>query len=100
MVCDWGMSDEVGPVAYGKNDEPVFLGKEMFHADTVSEKISGLIDETVASILEKSKDKAVKILTENRDKLDILSAALLERETLDDGDIRLLLNFPPREITE
>ena len=97
MVCEWGMSDAVGPVAYGNDDEPVFLGKDFTKKNNIADGTANLIDQGISQILSESCKKALCILTENRDKLEMLADALMEKETLDDADIRTLLGFPQRE---
>ena len=92
MVTRWGMSDRLGPVAYGENEDQPFLGREMAHEHrTFSEKTAQIIDEEISKILHDAADRAQQILTENRDKLDTLAAALLEREVLDTEEIEELI---------
>ncbi|MDR2898382.1 MAG: ATP-dependent zinc metalloprotease FtsH [Spirochaetaceae bacterium] len=97
MVCEWGMSDELGAVAFGQEDEPIFLGKEIARHKDYSENTAMRIDSAIRTILEEAKNRALSILTEHRSELDILSSALVERETLDDADIRALLGFAAAE---
>lgn len=88
MVCELGMSEKMGPIAYGENEESVFLGREMtqrredYSADTARE-----IDEEVRRIIDEQYQVALRVMQENRDKLDRLAQALLERETLDAVEI-------------
>ena len=92
MVTRWGMSERLGPVAYGHNDEQPFLGREMAHEQrTFSEHTAQVIDEEIASILHTAADRAHQVLTENRDKLTAISEALLEKEILDTEDIEALI---------
>lgn len=93
MVCEWGMSDEVGAVSYGQEDEPIFMGKEIARHKDYSEYTAHQIDTAVKKILLEAKNKALEILTEHRDQLDLLAKELLEKETLDDSQIRSLLGF-------
>ncbi|AEF80954.1 ATP-dependent zinc metalloprotease FtsH [Leadbettera azotonutricia] len=97
MVCEWGMADEMGPVTYGQEDEPIFLGKEIARHKDYSEDTAHRIDKAVKEILDAGRIKADDILRSNRDKLEKLSEALLVQETLIDDQIRSLLGFPPRE---
>ncbi|MCG8447987.1 MAG: ATP-dependent zinc metalloprotease FtsH [Pirellulales bacterium] len=91
MVTRWGMSERLGPVAFSNNEEHPFLGREMAQEHRIfSEKTAQVIDEEIAKILHSAADQALQILTENRDKLDDLSAALLEHEVLDYDDIKKL----------
>lgn len=94
MVCEWGMSDEVGPVAYGQDEEPIFMGKEIARHKGYSEYTAHQIDSAVKNILEKAKNTAIDILTKQKDMLEILTKALVEHETLTDSDIRRLLELP------
>jgi cell division protease FtsH len=83
MVCDWGMS-ELGPLAYGQNDQPVFLGMDISQGHKAySEKTAQRIDEQVSLIVTTQYNRARKVLEDNRKILDALSEALLEWETLD-----------------
>jgi cell division protease FtsH len=88
MVCELGMSKKMGPIAYGENEESVFLGREMTsRREDYSENTAREIDDEVRAIVESQHQLATKIITENRDKLDRLATALLERETLDSEEI-------------
>jgi cell division protease FtsH len=88
MVCELGMSEKMGPIAYGEHDESVFLGREMAQRrEDYSEETSREIDQEVRRIIETQLALSRKIVSENRDKLDRLAVALLERETLDSEEI-------------
>ena len=92
MVTRWGMSERLGPVAYGHDDEQPFLGREMAHEHrTFSEHTAQVIDEEIANILHAAADRAKQILTENRDKLTTIAEALLEKEILDTDEIEALI---------
>ena len=92
MVTCWGMSERIGPVAYSNSEEQPFLGREMAHEHRIfSEKTAQVIDEEIAEILRSAADRALQVLTEHRDKLDTLAAALLEREILEYDDIEKLV---------
>jgi cell division protease FtsH len=101
MVCELGMTTKLGPVAYGENEESVFLGREMTsRREDYSEATAREIDEEVRSIVEGQYKVAQRVLVENRDKLDRLATALLERETLDAAEIEATLaghELPPRQ---
>ncbi len=97
MVCEWGMSDEVGAVTYGQEDEPIFMGRELARHKEFSEFTAHQIDVAVRKILDNAKERACSILTEHRDQLDLITNALIENETLDDADIRRILGFPAEE---
>lgn len=92
MVTEWGMS-ELGFVCYGQEDEPLFIGKEIAQHKDYSESTAMKIDETVSRILSDSLEDTRRILNEHRDQLERLTAALIERETMDDAEIRELLGF-------
>jgi cell division protease FtsH len=92
MVCELGMSSKLGPVAYGENEESVFLGREISsRREDYSEETAREIDQEVRGIVEGQYTVARKVLSENRDKLDRLAQALLERETLDSQEIESVL---------
>ena len=97
MVCEWGMADQMGPVAYGQEEEPIFIGKEIAQHKDYSENTAMSIDEAIKKILEAALTRVTAILKEHRDQLDKLADALVSRETLEDSEIRVLLGFPPRE---
>ncbi len=87
MVCEWGMSS-LGPVAFGSGDAPIFIGKEIAQHADYSDDTARMIDEEIRSILNTALKKARDILKKEKKKLDSLTEALMERETLDDAEIR------------
>jgi cell division protease FtsH len=95
MVCEWGMSDRLGPIALGRPDEEIFLGREIVQNRHVSEDTAEAIDAEVRMIIESSKERAHDVLTANRAALDSIAMALLERETLDDREVDLLAAGSP-----
>ncbi|MDZ7289861.1 MAG: ATP-dependent zinc metalloprotease FtsH [candidate division KSB1 bacterium] len=100
MVCEWGMSDFLGPVAFGKKQEEIFLGREIAQHRDYSERTAQMIDDEVKRILLEASQHAANILTQNEDKLHALAQALLERETLDGEEIDAIINgqlLPPVE---
>ncbi|HOX32149.1 MAG TPA: ATP-dependent zinc metalloprotease FtsH [Spirochaetales bacterium] len=97
MVCEWGMADELGPVAFGEEEEPIFIGKEIAQHKDYSEDTARRIDAAVKGILERALGRVMSLLTEHRDQLVKLADELVLKETLEDADVRLLLGFPPRE---
>jgi cell division protease FtsH len=97
MVCEWGMAEELGPVAYGQEDEPIFLGKEIARHKDYSEDTAHRIDQAVKRILGGAQALAREILETHKPELEKLADALLARETLVDDEIRELLGLPPRE---
>jgi len=97
MVCEWGMAEEMGPVTYGQEEEPIFLGKEIARHKDYSEETAQKIDRAIKRILDEGQRQAEEILGSHKDELKKLSDALLVRETLVDDEIRTLLGLPPRE---
>ncbi|MDC7221944.1 MAG: ATP-dependent zinc metalloprotease FtsH [Spirochaetales bacterium] len=100
MVCEWGMSHELGPMALGDGDEPIFLAREMAKHKNYSEDTARKVDEEIKRFLDEGVNRALSILKEHRDMLDKLTHVLVEKETLDDGEIRELLGFEPEENEE
>ena len=90
MVCEWGMS-ELGPIAYGKKEEQIFLGREIAQHRDFSEHTAIRIDEEVRIIVQRGYDRTRKILTDNRETLVRVAETLLEREVLDGHEIKLLI---------
>jgi cell division protease FtsH len=87
MVCDYGMTEELGPVAYGEKDDSIFLGREMNRHRDYSDSTAESIDRRVRVIIDEQASRARGILTENREQLDRLASALLEHEMLDREEI-------------
>jgi cell division protease FtsH len=94
MVCEWGMSD-LGPLAYGAKDEPVFLGREFAQRADYSEDTALRIDREVTRIVQSAYERATGILSEHRAVLDRIANELLERESLDGEDVYAII----REMT-
>ncbi len=91
MVGEWGMSEKVGPVAFGKQEEEVFLGRELGLKRGVSEKTSEMIDEEVKRIVEEAERKAEELLRKNIESLHRLANALLEKEVLDAEEVKKIV---------
>ena len=87
MVCDYGMSEELGPLTFGKKEEQIFLGREIAQHRDYSENTAIRIDEEVKKLVMDAHDRTRKILTDNMDTLKRLAEALLEREVLDGEEI-------------
>jgi len=83
MVTKWGLSDELGPIAYGEDEDEVFLGRSVTQHKSVSDDTARKIDEVVRGILDRAYARTTKILTENMDKLHVMAEALLTYETID-----------------
>jgi cell division protease FtsH len=92
MVTRWGLTDAVGRVAVGENQEEVFLGHSVARQQNVSEETARKIDHEVRRLVDEGYDEARRILTERRDELETLAQGLLEFETLTGEEIRDLLN--------
>jgi cell division protease FtsH len=95
MVCEWGMTDAIGPVAIGKKEENIFLGRELHHASTQSQKTAELVDAEIRRIVTHNYERGVEILKTHMDLLHRMAQALLERESLDREDIELLIENKP-----
>jgi len=87
MVCEWGMSEKMGPLTFGKHNEQVFLGRELGSQRDFSEQIAMEIDEEVKRLVMENYERAKRLLTENIASLKRLAEALLEKEVLDGSDI-------------
>jgi cell division protease FtsH len=94
MVCDWGMS-ELGPLAFGKKEEAIFLGREIAQHRDYSEETAIKIDQEVKRIVTAAYAGARRILESNRDTLERIAQALLEREVLEASEIKLILEGKP-----
>ncbi len=97
MVCDWGMSLELGPISFAKKEETIFLGRDFGHQTVVSPDTAVKIDQEMKRFITQNYDRARKVLEENRHLLEKLAEALLERETLDAEDIRRVCEGLPLE---
>ncbi len=98
MVTEFGMSQKIGIMAVGDREQEIFLGREFAHKREVSERTAQTVDDEVKRMLDEAFEEATTILTDNRDLLEIIAQALLERETLDGEDLELLTSgkgLPP-----
>lgn len=91
MVCEWGMSDKLGPLTFGKKNEEIFLGREIATHRDFSEDTAKLIDQEVREIVENAEQQAAEILKKNIDNLNKLAEALLEKEVLDGTEIAKII---------
>ncbi|HSV91303.1 MAG TPA: cell division protein FtsH, partial [Nitrospiraceae bacterium] len=91
MVCEWGMSEKMGPLTFGKQNEQVFLGREMGSQRDFSDQIAMEIDQEVRRLVTENYERAKRLLTENMTSLKRLAEALLEKEVLDGADIDQIL---------
>ena len=94
MVCEWGMS-ELGPLAYGKKDEAIFLGREITQHRDYSEDTAIQIDKEVKRIVNSGYENAKRLLSTNRETLERIAQALLEREVIDANEVKMLMEGKP-----
>jgi len=94
MVCEWGMSDAIGPISYASNDE-VFLGRDFLKERNYSEDVARRIDEEIQTLVQSAHQRAIQLLTEHQDELNRLSSALIEFETLEGKQIRAVIAGDP-----
>ena len=91
MVSEWGMSDVLGPIAFGDQDEQPFLGRELAHSRNYSERTAQTIDDEVRRFLTEGYELARRLITEHLDEIKLLADGLIEFETLDIEDVNILL---------
>ncbi len=102
MVCDYGMSEKLGPLSFGQGEHEIFLGKDFSQRRDFSEDTARTIDEEVHAIVMRNFQRAKGIIQEKREILAGLAEALLVRETLEAGDVLLLMKgeiLPPKPAT-
>jgi len=92
MVCNWGMSEELGPVTFGKREEHIFLGREFAHAKDFSEETARTIDAAIKNLVLSGYGRAQELLAGHRAELQALAQALLEKETLDSREIDRIID--------
>ncbi|MBS0460871.1 MAG: ATP-dependent metalloprotease, partial [Proteobacteria bacterium] len=92
MVTKWGLSDEMGPIAYGEEEEEVFLGRSVTQHNNVSDETARRIDSVVRGILDRAYQRTRGILVDNRDKLEMMAQALLQYETIDATQIDAIMD--------
>lgn len=103
MVCDWGMSDVIGPINYATSEDELFLGREIAHQKEFSESTQETIDSEVKKILFDANAKAEKLLSDNLDLLHSTAKILLEREILDAVELEMLIKgeeLPPINLSK
>ncbi len=91
MVCEWGMSDKLGPLTFGAGDGEVFLGRDYGHVKNYSEATAVEIDNEIRRIVRENYERTRKILKENKEALIRVGEALLERENMDGHELRILV---------
>jgi cell division protease FtsH len=98
MVTEFGMSDRLGPLSFGKRDELVFLGREIGEQRNYSDEIAKTIDEEVRAIVDRAYERATQVLETHRDRLDALARKLIAEETVDQqGFESLFSDLPPKQ---
>ncbi len=101
MVTEFGMSDRLGPLAFGKRDEMVFLGRDIGEQRNYSDNVAMIIDEEVRAIIDRAYDRATEVLTAHRDRLDRLAEKLIAEETVDsEGFATLFEDLPPKPMRQ
>ncbi len=95
MVTHWGLSDRMGPLMYGEEEEEVFLGRSITQHKNVSDETAHTIDEEVRSFIDRNYQRSEQILKENMDKLHAMSEALIKFETIDSGQINQIMSGEP-----
>lgn len=94
MVCEYGMSERLGRLAFGENQRHHFLGRDLFDNRNYSEETAKEIDQEVRSLVDDAYQLAKKLLTENREKMDLLAKRLMEKEVITIDEARVLLGMP------
>ena len=92
MVCEWGMSEKMGPLSYGSKEEQVFLGRDFSNQKNFSDQTAKLIDQEVKTLVMGGYNRATELLKKNRDTLENLAQALLERETLTGDEVKNIID--------
>lgn len=93
MICEYGMSENIGPVTFGHRQDQVFLGRDIAHDKDYSEEVAAEIDKEVRSFIEDAYAATEKLLSDNIDKLHVIAEALIERETLEADEISELIKY-------
>ena len=93
MICEYGMSENIGPVTFGHRQDQVFLGRDIARDKDYSEEVAAEIDKEVRSFIEDAYAATEKLLSENLDKLHVIAKALMERETLEEEEINQLVKY-------
>jgi cell division protease FtsH len=99
MVCEWGMSQAVGPVSFGKKEEAIFLGREFSQQNVISQETAIKIDQEIKNIILTQYDRAKILLEQNKHLLEKIAEALLEHETLDTEQIRQICEGVEMKVT-
>jgi cell division protease FtsH len=98
MVTEFGMSDKLGPLSFGKRDELIFLGREIGEQRNYSDEVAKTIDEEVRAIIDRAYERAMEVLETHRDRLEALADKLIAQETVDGEEFeKLFSDLPPKE---
>ena len=98
MVTEFGMSEKLGPLAFGKRDELVFLGREIGEQRNYSDEVAKQIDEEVRAIIDRAYERAIEVLTTHKDKLVALAEKLVAEETVDSEEFeKMFMDLPPKQ---
>ena len=97
MVCEYGMSETLGHLTFGRRQQQVFLGRDMLEERDYSEQTAVIIDKEVRKIVDESYAQAKKLLSDNTERLKKLAETLLDREVMESGEVLKILGFPARE---
>ncbi|OGX40529.1 MAG: cell division protein FtsH [Omnitrophica WOR_2 bacterium RIFCSPLOWO2_12_FULL_50_9] len=100
MVCVYGMSDNLGTLSYGQREHQRFLGRDLLEQKDYSDLTAQKIDEEVQRLVKQAHDRAKKLLTENRDKLELMASRLIEKEVIDIDEARELLGMSPSQSSQ
>lgn len=93
MICEYGMSENIGPVTFGHRQDQVFLGRDIARDKDYSEEVAAEIDKEVRSFMEDAYAATEKLLSDNIDKLHVIATALMEKETLEEEEINQLVKY-------
>jgi len=98
MVCNYGMSDKLDKLAFGKQGQQMFLGRDLFDEKDYSEETARKIDEEIHNLVHEAYEKAKQLLFDHREKMDLLAKRLIEKETIDIEEARVLLMLPEHKL--
>jgi cell division protease FtsH len=98
MVCEYGMSENLDKLAFGQHNHPMFLGRDIFEQRNYSEETARRIDQEVHAIVKSCYDRAKNLLVDNKVKLDLLANKLIEKETIDIEEVKVLLSIPEHKL--
>ena len=93
MICEYGMSPELGPMTFGHRQDQVFLGRDIGRDKDYSEEVAAKIDKEIRKFIDEAYQKTESLLNENMDKLHLIADALIERETLEGEEIDQLMKY-------